>query len=255
VTYVECNQLTDLPMINSLTRAAYERLRADVLSCRLRPGAKLVISDLCKSMGFSLGAVREALARLVAEDLVVPGPRRGFEVAPISEDELRDIAEARATIECICLDRAIRQGSVEWECNVVAAHHELTRTPQTSERWEQAHARFHTALVQACDNKWLLRLNSILYVQSERYRHLIVSLNLYSTQFSREHKAMLDAALARDATRAVGVLRSHIHRQVEVLMDAGVVAPRAGSARASRRSLSASPKEGHRARERIVKGK
>ena len=68
----------------NLTQGAYEQLRADILSCRLLPGSKLKIQELCIRCAVSLGAIREALSRLTSEGLVVARPQRGFKAAPIS---------------------------------------------------------------------------------------------------------------------------------------------------------------------------
>ena len=105
----------------SLTEHAYEALRADILSCRLRPGLRLKIAELCERLGVSLGAVREALAKLTAEGLVIAEAQRGFRVAPVSSADLTDITRTRIDIESMCLARAIAVGGIEWEAGIVAA--------------------------------------------------------------------------------------------------------------------------------------
>ena len=96
----------------NLTVTAYRTLRAAIISCRLRPGEKLVISELCKSLGVSLGAVREALSRLASEGLVIAEPQKGFRVAPISQAELEDLTSTRGIIEGHCIERAIAVGEL-----------------------------------------------------------------------------------------------------------------------------------------------
>src|SRR6201999_1213803 len=100
---------------SSLTQDAYERLRAELLACRLRPGSRLKTSELCEVLSVSLSAVREALSRLTSEGLVVAEPQRGFHVAPISAAELRDLTDVRAQIEGLCLERGIVVGDVGWD--------------------------------------------------------------------------------------------------------------------------------------------
>lgn len=222
----------DLPTpASSLTQAIYERLRAEVLSCRLRPGQKVVIGDLCKVHEVSLGAVREALSRLTSEGLVIAEPQRGFRVAPVSEGDLRQLTEARLDVEGLCLRRAIATGTIAWEARLVAAFHELSRTPERvsddpdrlSEAWAQAHARYHQALVDGCDNAWLLKLRAILYAQSERYRRLSVPLGRDGRDLDREHGEMVDAMLARDADRACALLDRHLSATTLILLDSGTV--------------------------------
>ena len=211
----------------SLTQDAYQSLRADLLACRLRPGARLKIAELCRSLGVSLSAVREALSRLTSEGLVVAEPQRGFRVAPISAEELRDLTGVRAGIEALCLERAVAVGDVGWESQLVAAFHRLSRTrerepddPQRmDEAWSTAHAAYHAALVGACDSPWLLRLREILYAQSERYRRLSVPLAKFARDLNGEHEEIMAAALARDAGRAKMLLARHLELTMRALLE------------------------------------
>ena len=210
----------------SVTQDAYERLRADLLACRLKPGARLKISELCQVLALNLSAVREALSRLTSEGLVIAEPQRGFRVAPISADELRDLTAVRAEIEGMCLFRALQAGDVGWEADLVAAFHRLSRTPERepgdtermSEAWSDAHGAFHDALVAACDSPWLLRLRATLYAQSERYRRLSVPLAEGQRDLGREHRELMDAALARDAPQTTELLSRHIQLTTCVLL-------------------------------------
>lgn len=212
---------------SSLTQDAYERLRADLLACRLQPGARLKINELCQSLSVSLSAVREALARLTSEGLVVAEPQRGFHVTPISAAELDDLTRVRVQIEGSCLDRAVAVGDVGWESHLVAALHRLSRTPERepgdpqrmSEEWSAAHAAFHQALVDACDSPWLLRLREMLYNQSERYRRLSVPLAEVARDLNGEHRGLVDAALARDAGQARALMAQHLELTTRMLLE------------------------------------
>ena len=214
------------PSPASLTQSAYEALRADLLACRLQPGTRLKIADLCDRLGVSLSAVREALARLTSEGLVVAEPQRGFRVAPISAAELLDLTEVRIHLEARCLERAIAAGDVEWESQLVAAFHRLSRTPERepadparmNEAWSAAHAAYHEALVSGCDSPWLRRLRAIVYTQSERYRRLSVPLAEEARDLNREHQNIMEAALARDAPTATARMADHLRLTARVLL-------------------------------------
>ena len=133
----------------NLTQGAYERLRADLLSCRIPPGARLKIQDLCQRLSVSLGAIREALSRLTSDGLVIAEPQRGFRAAPISPEDLQDLTKVRIEIDSLCLRQAIARGNVDWEARLVAAFHRLSRTPErapddparASDDWAAAHRR------------------------------------------------------------------------------------------------------------------
>ncbi len=214
----------------SLTQRAYLQLRDGLVTCRYPPGARLNIKEIAETLGVSLGAVREALSRLTSEGFVVTDDRRGFRVAPISHADLRDLVRVRANIEGQCLRRSIEVGGLDWESQVVATSHRLSKTPpvlpgqemRLNADYAAAHAAFHSALVSACDSVWLGRLRDMLYAQSERYRHLSVPLARSPRDLAHEHASLAEAALARDADRAVALLEAHLGRTAQILLDADV---------------------------------
>src|ERR1700751_6229745 len=117
----------------SLTHGAYAELPSQLLACHFAPGEKLKIDDLSRQFAVGSSAVREALSRLASEGFVVSEPQRGFRVAPLSVDALRDLTDVRCSIEALCLRGAIEKGGVEWQSQVVAALHRLTHTRRYGE--------------------------------------------------------------------------------------------------------------------------
>jgi DNA-binding GntR family transcriptional regulator len=212
----------------SLTDKAYRQLRSDLLACRLWPGERLRMNDLCQAFSVSLSAVREALSRLTAEGLVIAEPQRGFRAAPVSSAELHDLTQVRVQIEGMCLRRAIAAGDVGWEERLVAAHHRLFRTPERepgdasrlSDAWAEAHTSFHRALVSACDSPYLLEIREMLHARSERYRRISVPLSRALRPIAQEHEGIMQAALERDANRAAGLLSEHLELTSVILLQA-----------------------------------
>ena len=83
----------------SQTRQVFTELRAAIVGGRMLPGSKLNIAALADELDVSAGAVREGLAMLEAEALVVSEPARGYRVSPISETDLEELVKARIEIE------------------------------------------------------------------------------------------------------------------------------------------------------------
>ncbi len=212
----------------SLTAAVYKRLRADILACRLPPGEKLKVNELALSLKVSLGAVREALARLSAENLVVSEAQRGFTVAPVSEADLIDLTNVRIQIETTVIRDAITNGDLNWESRIVASSHRLANTPlrqpdddaRLNDAWSLAHAEFHLSLVAACGSPRLLSLRTMLSEQAERYRRFSVPLDIHSRDLAQEHKQLLEAALSRNADAAAQLLEAHLTATTQILLDA-----------------------------------
>jgi len=213
----------------SLTEDVYGQLRRAILYGRYLPEQKLKINELCADTDGSLGAVREALSRLLAEGLVVSEPYKGFHVAPVSPEDLIQLTRARIDVEKLCLMSSIANGDIAWEGRLMALLHQLTRyNPlDDSDEWSRVHTEFHDALVSACDNPWLLRMHRMLHEQSERYRRLALMINAQFTAEDRrriirdtpsEHKALVDAAIGRDAERVCGLIANHLQITTDDLL-------------------------------------
>lgn len=204
-----------------------QRIRCEILEGGLLPGAKLNIKALEERFEVSLGAIREALSRLSAEGMVTAESHRGYRVTPVSKEELLDLTRTRVEVEWLCLSKAMQQGDVEWEAGIVAATHRMERLqnlPSDTEArktpaWNQAHAAFHEALVAACPSPWLLRMRSLLYAQSERYRLLSVPLDPGQPRdVKSEHKRLVDAVLTRDENAAHQALETHFFATVQIIL-------------------------------------
>ena len=203
------------------------RLTDDIIACRLLPDALLHIAALAEQLGVSLGAVREALAALAADRLVIAQPQRGYRVSPISGKSLTHLVQARVQIECLCLAEAIQHGDLQWEKRCLSAWEALQKLrhakdgAQTAAAAARIHAHdvFHYALVSGCPNEWLLRMQCSLYQQSERYRRLVNVTGPQTRAIHAEHQALLEIVLARDAQGACALLTQHLNRTARMALD------------------------------------
>lgn len=211
----------------SQTTAAYEIIRADILNGRLVPQRKLKIQELATELEVSAGAVREALSRLVPEQLVVSRDQRGFVVAPLSAADLTDLTDLRCDIEAIALRRSVELGDENWEADVLAAEHRLRSRgaglspTEFKRRWTQNHAAFHTALVSACGSRRLLALHAQLYEQSERYRGLLFHVDS-ARDIDAEHREIVEYALARDAEKMIAAVNDHLRKTTAFIIESFV---------------------------------
>lgn len=212
----------------TINGAAYDRLRAEILSGRLRPGERLKFAALSQRLDVSVSVLREALAKLTAEKLVVSAPQQGFRVTPLSTDDLEDLTAVRCDIEGLAFRYSIERGDLAWESRVIAAHHTLANTPMTvegdpklfSEAWATAHSHFHATLFDACGSGRLYDLAASLRDSAELYRRWSRPIGDQGRDIAGEHKKIMEAALARDADEGVALLRAHISRTTRKLLDA-----------------------------------
>jgi DNA-binding GntR family transcriptional regulator len=205
----------------SVGDAAYGEIRADIIFGRLAPGERLKLEPLKKRYEVSITTLREILNRLTSEGFVLAEGQKGFEVAPVSDADLRELAELRILLESHALERSFREGDVEWEASVVAAHHRLrvmedkmlAGDHSVRETWKRYDWGFHHALISACGSRALLAAHGAVFDKYLRYQML--TLTFRGAPAAADHRELRDAALARDAEAGKQILRRHILAGVE----------------------------------------
>jgi DNA-binding GntR family transcriptional regulator len=209
----------------TLAEAIYNRLRQDILSGQLRPGSKLRFTDLKENYRAGMSTLRESLSKLSSDRLVIAEGQRGFRVAPVSREELWDITRLRADLESAALEASIDCGGDEWEANIIAAFHRLSKFAERSsdvpylltEEGALLHKAFHIALFSACPSMWRLRVIDLLYDHSERYRRLFTSHLPGRRDSEHEHREIMQAAIGRHKQLAVALLTRHLEKTAETL--------------------------------------
>lgn len=220
----------------SLTSLTFDQIRLDILLGNLKPEERLRINSLADRYKVGPTAVREALSRLVTSGFVESEDQRGFSVAPVSRAELLDLTQTRIDLESLALCKAIENGNVDWESNVISAFHRLSKfhaAPMDQEAmdgWSKAHRQFHASLLNGCNSTWMMRIAGLLYERSERYRNLSIlqaepkEHNLLAEERARdvlnEHRALMDAAINRNADQAKELLAKHFWATTNIILNA-----------------------------------
>ena len=204
----------------------YRRIRSDIVFGKLRPAQKLRLEALREAYGVSVSTLREILSRLSSEGLVVAEGRRGFEVAPVSADDLKDLAGLRLLLEGHAMERSFARGDMEWEGRVVSAHHKLSATERgmsskkaNQQLWKQYDGEFHQALISSCGSRALMEAHAAVF--DKYFRYLILALSFRGDVVPRQHQQLLECALRRDAARAKTVLTAHITECVDHAIASG----------------------------------
>jgi GntR family transcriptional regulator, rspAB operon transcriptional repressor len=215
------------------TADVYSRLRADILSCAMRPGTTFRERQLAERFNVSKTPVRDALIKLQEQNLVEVMPRRGYRVARISLTDARELYEMRLIFERAGISRTI-DAAEDRVLEGLDAFRTL-RGDITLQGWIEYNRRFHIALVSGCGNARLARTATEVIEQFDRMTYTSVTLaglargmNMVSmTDRLREHGAIIDAIQARDRRRAVALSREHIEgsrrRLLSALESASVV--------------------------------
>jgi len=201
-------------------------MRDDILIGELQPGDKLRVEFLRARYAVGTSPMREALSRLAADGLVVHVDQRGFRVSAVSRIELEELIKTRCWLERIALREAIANGDPEWEEGVVLAFHRLTRASRSSSEtsytinpeWERLHRDYHRALIAACGSRWLQSYCEQLNDLTHRYRQIAASIDDPRRDEVDEHRAIMEATIARDDTRAIALLVEHFMRTNDIIL-------------------------------------
>ncbi len=213
----------------TMAAAVYAQIRRDIVLGRLEAGSKLRLEVLSKAYEIGMSPLREALARLTGDALVVTEGQRGYWVSPLSIEEFDDVTRVRTLIETEALHQSILQGDDVWERDVRQSFETLTEVEgrmekgaeDLTEAFEHANSEFHKALISACGSPWLMRLADVLNRQSQRYRLVSLSNSRSRGRHVRdEHYGIMDAALARQALRACRLVERHFSNTQEIVREA-----------------------------------
>lgn len=223
---------------HSLGELMLLRLRADILSTDLAPGAKLALHHLARQYGIGVTPLRDALGQLAGDGLVVMESQKGFRVAPVSAEDLRDICDTRLRVELMALDLAFDRADatpdsgLEWDRRMKQAHaafiHIKARVgedaPITAE-WEVAHRELHMTLLSASASPTLMRICRQIHDRIHRYRRIALPTKSYMGGISDDHLDISAAAYRRDRDRCKALLERHIVESNRLIEENILLAP------------------------------
>jgi DNA-binding GntR family transcriptional regulator len=198
------------PASRLLREQIYEQLRADILACRLAPGAEIREGELALRFGVSKSPVRDALMSLQREGLVITLPRQGYRVASISLHDVEDMFHLRAALERACMERIVRHASDEQLATL-----DRFRRFDTAD-WNGGfiayNRAFHRALAELARNARMRDHLTDLIDQMERVVLVSVANVKKGDPQSvvREHCEIIDALQARQARKAERLAERHI---------------------------------------------
>lgn len=198
-----------------LRDVVFKTLREAILKGNLAPGERLMEIQLANQLGVSRTPIREAIRKLELEGLVIMIPRRGAEVARITEKDLKDVLEVRASLEELAISLACERIS---ELSVEALKEALKSFKAAINEGDvtkiaQSDVDFHDIIFAATDNARLIQIVNNLREQMYRYR--LEYLKDYTThdRLYKEHEEIVRAIANRDKALARKLIVEHIYHQ------------------------------------------
>ena len=183
-----------------LRDVVFNTLRKAILKGELKPGERLMEIALADRLGVSRTPVREAMRKLELEGLVVMIPRRGAQVANITEKDLNDVLEVRIALENLSIEKACARMTEEQLAQLWDAAEEFEKTMAEGNlvKLAEADVAFHEVIYQSSDNR---RLNQVLNnLREQIYRYRVEYLKDEETRnlLVKVHKELYEAIRARD---------------------------------------------------------
>ncbi|BCN28811.1 GntR family transcriptional regulator [Anaeromicropila herbilytica] len=194
----------------------FNTLRQAILKGELEPGERLMEIQLADRLGVSRTPIREAIRKLELEGLVVMIPRKGAEVARITEKDLNDVLEVRCSLEELAVELACEKITKE-ELEALrksmddfkAAIHEKDVTISA-----EKDVTFHDIIFQATRNDRLIQILNNLREQMYRYRvEYLKDLESHAILVN-EHQEIYDSIEKKDVEKAKESIKKHIYNQV-----------------------------------------
>ncbi len=203
----------DAEVLDVLVQSTYQAIKDSILGNRLRPGHKLIHQTLAESLGVSRTPVRESLERLYQEGYVTRIANRGYFVAEIDVQEVRELYQTREALEIFSLQlifrTAITQACVP-PLHAINTRYKALCMENLSRERLMVDREFHLALAALSGNQYLHRTLGGIFDRLILKRRVEGFHDVRGIEPYEDHVRILAAISANDEQAAVDLLRSHI---------------------------------------------
>ena len=200
---------------------AFEMLKADIVGCRLLPGAGVTEGELAERYGLGKAPIRMALTRLAERDWLRALPRRGYRVKPVAMRDITEVFELRLMIEPAAARAAVGKVDISRfeHLDAVCSAGFVAGDAASEATYLQAHRQLHLAIVLAGGNRRLGRAFEPLWEETERVIHYTGLLRQNADELRHDHRPLLDAFRAGDAGAAEAEMRDEVRHLSRVIVE------------------------------------
>lgn len=198
-----------------LRDVVFNTLRKAILTGELKPGERLMEIHLANQLGVSRTPIREAIRKLELEGLVIMIPRRGAEVAQITEKSLKDVLEVRRALDALCAELACDRITEEEKQQLKTACDEFEKATRMGDvtTIAEADVALHDIIVAATGNRRLIQLINNLSEQMYRYRFEYIKEEDKHNHLVEEHRMIYESIIQHDKEKAAQAAKLHIDNQ------------------------------------------
>ena len=203
-----------------LRDVVFNTLRQAILTGELKPGERLMEIHLANRLGVSRTPIREAIRKLELEGLVTMIPRRGAEVAQITEKSMKDVLEVRRTLDALSAELACERISKEEEEALKQAclNFEAVVKTKDTKAIAKADVAIHDIIAAATGNQRLIQLINNLAEQMYRYRFEYIKDASQHERIIEEHRIIYESIVKKDKEAAAEMAKTHIDNQEKAVI-------------------------------------
>lgn len=203
-----------------LRDVVFKTLRQAILTGELKPGERLMEIHLANKLGVSRTPIREAIRQLELEGLVIMVPRKGAQVASITERSMSDVLEVRLALEKLAVELASKRISFEQKEELKEAMElfEKKVTEGNVSEIAKADVVFHDKIFEATGNMRLGQMVNNLAEQMYRYRFEYIKEEEGHNRLIEEHRRIYESIVSGNANDATDAISLHIKNQEESIL-------------------------------------
>lgn len=195
-----------------LNAEAYKKLRNDIISCELPPGASVSESQLSVRYGIGKAPIRNALARTIQEGLIINNGRQGHAVSSITLRDVREVYQIRKLLEPAAAGRAAGRVDCELlqriDANCQVNYEPGDRAGQLA--YVRTNRDFHICIAKAAGNSRLVAYISQLQDTVMRFCYLSIRLSAEPPPWQHDHREILAALSGNDSAGAEALMLEHL---------------------------------------------
>ncbi|MBU2751311.1 GntR family transcriptional regulator [Acidithiobacillus thiooxidans] len=187
-----------------------------VITYEIKPGDRINEVVVADELKVSRTPLREALHRLVAENILIFVPNKGFYTRQLKRQEIFDLYELRGAIELAAVDLALRRATQD---DLVSARNTWLAVMQQASIFStyqllEADEQFHLSIARLSGNQEIVNMLQTVNARIHYCRWSDLE-GRKSSSMEQEHLALLDALLRRDGPLCRDIISRHVERRME----------------------------------------
>lgn len=199
-----------------LRDVVFNTLREAILKGEIKPGERLMEIHLANTLGVSRTPIREAIRMLEQEGLAVTVPRKGAQVAKMTEKDLQDVLEIREALDGLAVIAACDRKTTEQLAELKAAMKvfEIATSKSDVRAIVQADEDFHDVIYAMAHNPRLMSIVGNMREQMYRYRYEYLKDTSIYDQLINEHRSIIEGFEKNDVEFLKRIMHTHLENQI-----------------------------------------